>query len=147
MPGMTLSRGTVPILVVCWGETWFCRLSVLALARSGCATGPRPRDCVAPKGDTGGPQTQYSLAPKPANTHEATLLDNRELWSIEGKQSVQSLSLLTESEMEAADSLRSDRHGVGVRLEQERIPWASVDAAAAEKLAQPPESSFASAAK
>ena len=32
--------------------------------------GPRPRDCVAPKGNTGGPRRQYSLAPKPANTHQ-----------------------------------------------------------------------------
>ena len=43
------------------------QVTAWALARSG-ATGPRQRDCVAPKGDTGGPRTQYSLAPEPANT-------------------------------------------------------------------------------
>ena len=31
---------------------------------------PRPRDCVVPRGNTGGPRRQYSLAPKPANTHK-----------------------------------------------------------------------------
>ena len=54
---------------------------------------------------------------------EATLLEHRELWSSETKQSLQSLSLLTEAEQQVMESLRMDRYGVGVRLEQERIPW------------------------
>lgn len=65
---------------------------------------------------------------------DATLLEHRDLWSTEAKQSVQPLSLLTDSEREVLDSLRSDRYGAGVRLEQERIVWSAVEAAVAEKL-------------
>lgn len=68
---------------------------------------------------------------------DATLLEHRKLWSVEAKQSVQPLSLLTDSEQRVLYSLRSDRYGVGVRLEQERIVWSAVEAAVSDKLGQP----------
>lgn len=68
---------------------------------------------------------------------DATLLEHRKLWSVEAKQSVQPLSLLTDSEQRVLHSLRSDRYGVGVRLEQERIVWSAVEAAVSDKLGQP----------
>ncbi len=60
---------------------------------------------------------------------ETTLLDNRPLWANELDQNVQSLSLLTEPEQAVLEMLRSSTYGPSVRLEQERIPWAVVEAA------------------
>lgn len=60
---------------------------------------------------------------------ETTLLDNRPLWANEPDQNVQSLSLLTDREQAILEMLRSSAYGSSVRLEQERIPWAVVEAA------------------
>lgn len=68
---------------------------------------------------------------------EMTLRANEVLWGAEGKQSSQSPSLLTSEERHVFDGLRSGRYGGNIRLEQERIPWADVEAAVDEKLAAP----------
>lgn len=60
---------------------------------------------------------------------EATLLAHHSLWAVEEKPSRGALPLLTENERLAYDALVSNLHGVGVRLEQERIPWTEVEAA------------------
>lgn len=56
----------------------------------------------------------------------ATLLANRELWSVEEVPFTGSLARLTREEAALYDDLRFDRLGRGVRLEQERIPFSEV---------------------
>jgi hypothetical protein len=65
---------------------------------------------------------------------ETTLLENRALWASEPDPNLQLLSLLTVPELFVLNQLRSGEHGVGVRLEQERIPWQSVENAFARVL-------------
>lgn len=58
---------------------------------------------------------------------EETLLSCRRYWSNEPSQDLSTpTDSLTLSERSALDSLRTQRFGVGVRLEQERIPWPMV---------------------
>lgn len=60
---------------------------------------------------------------------EATLLAHRSLWAVEEKPSRGTLPLLTDGERTVYEALVSEEYGVGVRLEQERIPWIEVEAA------------------
>lgn len=69
---------------------------------------------------------------------EATLLANRDLWAVEPVPSAQPMPLLTDAERLVVADLQSGRHGTGVRLEQERIPWTSVEEALANLLATQP---------
>jgi len=58
--------------------------------------------------------------------NESTLLENRELWTRESRQhSANDLPYLTVEERNVYQGLKKQRWGVGVRLEQERIPWPS----------------------
>lgn len=59
----------------------------------------------------------------------STLRENRALWATEPQQNLHSLSLLTAPESAVLVQLRSGEFGQSVRLEQERIPWASVERA------------------
>lgn len=61
---------------------------------------------------------------------EETLLTCRRCWSCESSQDISTpTDSLTPSEQSVLDSLRIQRFGIGVRLEQERIPWTLVLAA------------------
>ena len=56
---------------------------------------------------------------------EKTLLENKKLWSVEGSQSaVTTLGHLASEELAVFSGLRANIWGQGVRLEQERLPWA-----------------------
>jgi hypothetical protein len=60
--------------------------------------------------------------------NRATLFEHRDLWSFEETaRSGEAPSGLDEAESELFSELRDNVHGVGLRLEQERIPleWAS----------------------
>ncbi len=60
---------------------------------------------------------------------EETLRENRSMWASESEVNLQSLSLLTAPESSVLTTLRSDELGPRVRLEQERIPWPTVEGA------------------
>jgi hypothetical protein len=68
---------------------------------------------------------------------ERTLRANEQLWATEPAQNTQSLSLLTANERAVLDGLRAGAYGDRVRLEQERIPWADVEAAVSLALGAP----------
>nr|MDA3951228.1 DUF2220 family protein [Spirochaeta sp.] len=59
-----------------------------------------------------------------------TLLSHRAQWSHEKAQTTAELPMLTPSEQATYDALRYNRHGDGVRLEQERISFDRIVAAA-----------------
>lgn len=59
----------------------------------------------------------------------ATLLKYRDAWVVEETQSVADVHWLTEAERALYGQLIGNRHGHHIRLEQERIPIASIVAA------------------
>jgi hypothetical protein len=55
-----------------------------------------------------------------------TLLAHTKLWSLEHAQSTETaLDRLTSAELELFSGLKANTWGQGVRLEQERLPWAA----------------------
>jgi hypothetical protein len=55
-----------------------------------------------------------------------TLLAHKKLWSLEHAQSTETaLDRLTSAEQELFSALKANIWGSGVRLEQERLPWAA----------------------